>query len=200
MKSFATLALATTLGLGLALPALAQGAAPAPARQMQNGPRHFAPDRGAMPDRGMGPGGMLVLACSDKGSEALEIALVRMSHRLDLTADQQKLFDTFRSKALTTETSFIDTCKASRPSAETGARPDALARMKAGLAIEQARLTALGEVLPDFETLFNSLTDAQKASLLPHHGVDRGMGRWGRHDGMGRNDDRNGPAPSSTKS
>ena len=72
--------------------------------------------------------------------------------------------------------------------------------MKAGLAIEQARLTALGDVLPDFEALFNSLTDAQKASLLPHHGMGRGMGRWGQHDGVGRNGDRNGPPPAPTNS
>lgn len=198
MKSFATLALATTLGLGLALPALAQDAAPTAAHQWQNGPRHFAPDRGSMPNRGMGPGGLLMLACSDKGAEALEIGLVRMDHRLDLSADQQKLFDAFRTKALSTATSFADTCKADRPTADAGAKPDALARLKAGLAIEQARLTAMNDVLPDFETFFNSLNDSQKANLLPHRGP--GMGHWGQHGGMGRNGDRNGPPPAPTKS
>ena len=39
-----------------------------------------------------------MLVCSDNGAEALEIALVRMAHRLDLTADQQTLFDTFRPR------------------------------------------------------------------------------------------------------
>ncbi len=196
MKSFAALALATTLGLGLALPAVAQDAAPTAARPWQNGPRHFAPDRGTMPDRGMGPGGLFMLACSDKGAEALEIGLVRMSYRLDLTADQQKLFDAFRTKALSTQTSFADTCKASRPAKADDAKPDALARMKAGLAIEQARLTALNEVLPDFEVLFNSLSDKQKLDLLPHRGPgpDRGMGRWGQRGGMGRDADRSPPA------
>jgi len=120
MKSFAALALVTTLAFGLALPAVAQEAAPTAARQWQNGPRHFAPDRGAMPNRGMAPGGLLMLACSDKGAEALEIGLVRMSYRLDLSADQQKLFDALRTKALTTQTSFADTCKASRPVAASG--------------------------------------------------------------------------------
>lgn len=202
MKSFTALALATTLGLGLALPAIAQDAAPTAARQAQNGPRHFAPDRGAMPNRGMGPGGFLMLACSDKGAEALEIALVRMDHRLDLSADQQKLFETFRTKALSTATSFAGTCKADRPTADAGAKPDALARMKAGLAIEQARLTALNDVLPDFETLFNSLSDAQKANLLPHRGpgMGMGMGRWGQHDGMGGKGGRSAPPPAPTNS
>lgn len=194
MKSFATLALVTTLAFGLALPAVAQDAAPNAAQGALNGPRHFAPDRGAMPNRGIAPGGLLMLACSDRGAEALEIGLVRLSYRLDLTADQQKLFDTLRTRALTTQTSFADTCKASRPAADNGAKPDALARMKAGLAIEQARLSALNDVLPDFEAFFNSLSDQQKARLLPHHG----MGRMGQHGGMGRNADRNAPGVPPT--
>lgn len=195
---------ATTIGLGTALPAFAQAAPAAPpaasAPDDQNAPhgmrqggmgqhRKAGPDGGM--GRGTGPGGMLMLACSDKGAEALEIALVRMAHRLDLTADQQKLFDTFRAKALTTETSFADTCKANRPAATADARPDALTRLKAGLAIDQARITAMNDVLPDFEALFTSLTDQQKARLLPHRGW--GMGRGpGDHGGI----DRNGPPPA----
>lgn len=202
MKPFTALALATSLGLGLALPAIAQDTAPIAARQWQNGPRHFAPDRGAMPNRGMGPGGFLMLACSDKGAEALEIALVRMDHRLDLTADQRKLFEAFRTKALSTATSFADTCKADRPTADAGVKPDALARIKAGLALEQARLTALNDVLPDFETFFGSLTDTQKANVLPHRGpgMGMGMGRWGQHGRMGGQGDRNAPPPAPTNS
>ena len=197
MKSVAALALVTTLAFGPALPAVAQDTAPTPARQMQNGPHHFGPGRGMMPNRGMGPGGVLMLACSDKGAEALEIALVRMDHRLELSTDQQKLFETFRTKALSTATSFADTCKASRPTADAGTKPDLLARMKASLAIEQARLTALSGVLPDFETFFNSLSDQQKANLLPHHGgKGMGMGRWGQHGGVGRSAD--GAAPPAS--
>jgi len=181
-SSFAIAALvAATLGLGSVLPALAQDAVPTAARQGQNGPRHLAPDRG------MGPAGLLMLACTDKGAEALEIGLVRMAHRLNLTADQQKLFETFRTKALTTETSFADTCKASRPAIADGTRPDLLARLKAHVAIDRARLTALTAVLPDFEALYASLSDQQKADLMPHHGrgMGNGIGRWGNHDRMG---------------
>ena len=203
-KSFAIAALvAATLGLGAAAPALAQDAATTPVRQWQNnGPQGTMPDRNMGPGRygrgsepgrygrgmapgrgmGMGPGGMLMLACSERGAEKLEIALVRMSHRLDLSADQQKLFDTFRTNALTAETKFSDTCKAERTTATNGAQPDLLDRLKAGLALDQARLTALNGVLPDFETLYNSLTDTQKAALVPHHkrmGPGMGNGRWG---------------------
>jgi hypothetical protein len=200
---------ATSIGLGTALPAFAQtapaappaapaAAAPAdqdaPHRMMHRGMgqhRMVGPNRGMA--RGMGPAALFQLACSDKGSEALEIALVRMSHRLDLTADQQALFDTFRTKALTTETSFADSCKASRPDRTADAKPDALTRLKSRLTIEQARLAAMNEVLPDFEALFNSLSDKQKADLLPHRGW--GMGRGWGHDRGGMNRDATPPAP-----
>jgi hypothetical protein len=210
-KSLAIAALvAATLGLGAAAPSFAQDATTTPARQWQDsGPQGATPDRNMGPGRygrgsepgrygrgmapgrgmgmgmgmGMGPGGLLMLACSDRGAEALEIALVRMSHRLDLTADQQKLFDTFRTNALTAETKFTDACKAERPTATNGARPDLLDRLKAGLTLDQARLTALNGVLPDFEALYNSLSDTQKAALVPHqrHIGPGGMGngRWG---------------------
>ena len=196
---------ATTIGLGTALPAFAQAAPTPPAAPSatapadQNAPHGMrqggmGQHRIAGPGRGMGPAGLLMLACSDKGAEALEIALVRMSHRLDLTADQQALFDAFRTKALTTETSFADTCKTSRPDRTADVKPDALARLKAGLAVDQARLTAMTDVLPDFEALFNSLSDKQKANLLPHRdwGMGHGAGRFGDHGGK----DRGGPPPA----
>lgn len=217
--------LATTIGLGTVLPALAQSTPTPPAapsatvpdghngmhglRKGGMGQRHMtAPGKGM--GRGMGPTGLLMLACSDKGAEALEVGLVRMAHRLDLTADQQKLFDTFRTKALTTETSFADTCKASRPDTAADVKPDALTRLKTGIAVDQARLTAMTDVLPDFEALFNSLSDQQKANLLPNRGMgmgggkghgQNGMGQDGMgmgHDGAGRGMDHNGPSPSHT--
>jgi hypothetical protein len=198
--SFAIAALvATTIGLGAALPALAQGAGPTVAQRLDRAPdrnadpgRNLDPGRGVGPDRapdkgrfmlreqGMGPAGLLMLACSPDGAENLDVALLRASYRLNLTAEQQKLFDTFRANALSTETSFADTCKASLPDRSAETKPDMLARLKAGLAIDQARLTALNSILPDFEALYNSLSDAQKASLLPH----RGMGMGGK--GMGK--------------
>lgn len=207
--------LATTIGLGTVLPALAQSTPTPPAapsatvpadhngthglRKGGMGQRHMtAPGKGM--GRGMGPAGLLMLACSDKGAEALETGLVRMAHRLDLTTDQQQLFDTFRTRALTTETSFADTCKASRPDKTADAKPDALARLKAGIAVDQARLTAMTDVLPDFEALFNSLSDQQKADLLPKHGKGTGGGKGHGmgHDGTGRGMDHNGPSPSHT--
>jgi hypothetical protein len=143
---------------------------------------------------GPGPGrghGILGLVCSDDGAEALEIAFVRLTHRLDLTADQQSLFDTFKTKALTTQTSFADDCQAAMPDRTADTRPDLLDRLKTGLAVDQARLTAMTAILPDFEAFFASLTDAQKADLMPPRMGD-GDGH-GDHMGRGQGDDRHGP-------
>ena len=139
-------------------------------------------------DGGFGLGaGILGLACSDKGAEALEIAFVRWSHALDLTDEQQPLFDALRTKALTTQTSFADECQAALPDRTADAKPDLLESLKARLAVEQAKLTAMNDILPDFEAFYASLTDAQKADLMPrHNGPGDRMSR-------GPGDDRNAP-------
>jgi len=150
--------------------------------------------------RGMrnGPFPMLALACSDKGPAALDKMFDRTDKRLDLSTDQQKLFEAFKAKALTAETDFSDACQAARPDRSAEKRPDLLTRMKAGLAIDQARLTAMNSVLPEFEAFYNSLTDQQKHDLLPRHG---GMGPGGR-GGMDRNGgpDHDGPPPAPQNS
>ena len=179
-----------------ALPAFAQdaGANPppaAPAAQHDNG---HGPGKGMGPmGRGMrnGPFPMLALACSDKGPAMLDKMFERTDKRLDLNTDQQKLFEAFKAKALTAETDFSDACQAARPDRSAEKRPDLLTRMKAGLAVDQARLTAMTSVLPDFEAFYNSLTDAQKHDLLPRHG---GMGPGGRNHNGGQN---HAPAPAA---
>jgi len=136
--------------------------------------------------KGGGMGGMnrgdrlVALACSDKGAEMLQRVLDRSAQRLDLTADQQKLYDTFREKALTTETSFADQCQAARPDRSKG-RPDLITHLQSQLAIDQARITALNAVLPDFQALFDTLSDQQKAQLRPNlmgMGRNGGKGAW----------------------
>ncbi len=164
---------ASTMGFATILPAAAQDqpsvvAAKADRQFHRFGNRDDGPGRNA---------GILGLVCSDRGAEALEIAFVRLSHRLDLAGEQQPLFDALRTKALTTQTSFADDCKAALPDRSAGTRPDLLDRLKSTLAIEEARLTALNAVLPEFEAFYGSLTDAQKDDLLPRGGMrmhDRG--------------------------
>lgn len=188
MKSSTAIAALVVATIGLsALPAIAQNTAsptPVSARMADAG-------RGGMhimmmhDQDGAGRGSILDLACSDKGSEALEIALVRLAHSVDLTAEQQTLFDAFRTKALTTQTSFADACKAAIPASTADAKPDLLTGLKSRLAVDTARLTALNDVLPSFEAFYNSLTDAQKTELLP--GREHGMfGHFGDRGGMDR--------------
>lgn len=174
---------ATTIGFAAA-PVLAQDAAPVAVKAaMQNG-------HGLRNGGGMGPAGIFGLVCSDRGAEELDVALVRLSYRLQLTAEQQPLFDTFRSTALTSQTSFADSCQASMPDRSADAeRPDLLNRLKSGLALDEARLEAMNAVLPDFEALYASLTDAQKAELLPRRGF---MMQFDDRGGPDR-PDRNGP-------
>ena len=168
----------TTIGL-MALPVAAQDQAmPVAKRGDHEVHRMF---------RGMGPGrgaGILGLVCSDRGAEALEIAFVRWSHRLDLTAEQQELFDALKTKALTTQTSFADECQAARPDRTADPAQDLIESLKARLAIEEARLTAMNDILPDFEAFYTSLTDEQKADLMPRMG-HRGAGP-GDRDAPGR--------------
>jgi hypothetical protein len=184
--SVALAALVATSMTLVALPAFAQDTATTPIAQKNDRQIHRMVNRDAGPGRA---GGILGLVCSDRGAEALEIAFVRWSHALDLTAEQQPLFDALKTKALTTQTSFADDCQAAMPDRSADAKPDLLEGLKARLAIEEAKLTAMNEILPDFEKFYGSLTDAQKADLMP-----RGFGqhdngpddRMGRGDGPGR--------------
>ena len=193
---------AAAIGIGAVLPVLAQDTpAPTPvAAKSDRGPGAMGKmgKMGKMDDRGPGRGGLLMLGCAPDAAERLDVTFVRIQHRLDLTADQQKLFDTFRTKALTSQTSFADACKTAMP-AVNDAKPDLLAQIKSGMSIDQARLTAMTAVLPDFEAFYASLTDAQKAKLLPHQGMGKGFGKGGM-DG-GRHDRRGGmdrqPAPDA---
>jgi LTXXQ motif family protein len=209
LKSSIAIAALVVASIGLAVPVIAQTApassdgsqiglsldasstAPAddsaaPPAPGPDGGRHMGGMHHMMPGGQMGPAALLALACSPQGTETLDVALLRLSYRLDLTADQKPLYDAFRDKALTTQTNFADTCKADRPTATADAKPDFLTRLKDRLTVEQARLTALNDVLPSFETLYASLSDTQKAALLPHPGM--GMGNHPMWDRMNRPD------------
>ena len=196
MKTSVTLAalVATVVAVGTTLPASAQddvqAAFPGPQGGNQFQLQLNGDGNGPGPGMGMGMGrmrgGMIMLACSPQGTEALDTALLHLSYRLQLTDAQKPLWDTFREKALTTETSFADQCKSDLPAKTADAKPDFLAMMKGRLAVDQARLTAMNAVLPDFEALYNSLTDQQKDALQPRWQRPDGMGRMKRPDGVGR--------------
>lgn len=187
MKHSIALAALVVTSISLAaLPVTAQDQT-TPVAQKSDREVHRSINRDGGPGRGgpMGGAGILGLVCAPQGAEALEIAFVRLSHNVELTAEQQTLFDAFKTKALTTQTSFADECQAALPDRTAATKPDLLERLKSGLAVEEARLTAMTAILPDFEAFYGSLTDEQKANLMPRMG--------NRDNGRGDHDDRNGP-------
>lgn len=144
-------------------------------------------------------GGIAGLICSTDGATQLETRLADLATQLKLTAEQQSLFDAYKTAALSAQTTFADSCAQLQPAAaKPTTPPDALTVLKDRQARQTAELDALNAVLPSFEALYNSLDDTQKAALMPlaghfgpgdhgPRGDDRGE-RAGRHDD--RNDDR----------
>ncbi len=131
-------------------------------------------------------GGIAGMICSTDGAAQLETRLADIATKLALTAEQQPLFDAYRTAALTAQTSFAESCAKLQPASATPATPpDAVTVLKDRQARQTAELDALNAVLPSFEALYNSLTDAQKAVLQPLVGPHRG-------DHGPRGDDRGG--------
>jgi hypothetical protein len=185
---------AGTIGLTAAVPATFAQDASTPQQpqvrhhQQFNGNMHHPKQRPDMQGRNvhrsqMGLGGLVNVACSPRGAEALEIAFVRVSYRLDLTATQQPLFDDLKTAALDAQKDFADTCQAARPD-RTAATADPLAAYKARIAVASAHLDALNTVMPKFEAFVGSLDDAQKAKLMPQ-----------RHNRHGQAQDQQPAAP-----
>jgi hypothetical protein len=154
--------------------------------------------RGGMWQRGMGHRGMnwgvgprgrlMALVCSNRGTERLEIAFVRLSYRLNLTDHQRTLFDDLKNTAIAEQQKFAETCQSALPRRQAGQRPDPVETFRDHITVETAKLAAMNAVLPKFEALYQSLDDGQKRLHLP-----RGM-RGGR---PGANQNRPGAqAPS----
>lgn len=200
-KSAIVALLTATVGLSAIAPGFAQDAAPtqtAEARpQGGNGPDFRHGNNG--PRQGGGFGGDIIGL--DRGAEAVEVALVRLSHRIDLTAAQQPLFDTFRTAALAAADDLATATEGLRPipatEGETATAPDISARLENRIAIETARLAALKAVQPSAAAFFDSLTAEQLAQLTPQrpdrNGAPGGFGKGGpRH----QDQQEGGPAPA----
>ena len=123
-------------------------------------------------------------SCNDRAADRLERRLDRMAGKLELTKDQEKLFEDFRTSALTAQTDFADQCDTIRPgaTASKNERPDLIQRLEQRLKFDEARLAAMSELLPQFKTFYASLTDEQKRELAPH-GRMMMQGRM-QHPGM----------------
>ena len=200
MKSFTTTAIAAlvagTMGaLVLAPAAFADDTPAAPAPQKGMHMQHPGMQRPGQPGgmQGMwmhrgemgGPGNLLELACSERGGEALEIALVHVKYSVSPTAEQTPLFDTLHDAAIADQKTFADACKTANGDSATLAGKTIIDRLQAHFDIEKAKLTAMTDLLPKFKAFYDSLTDAQKAKLEPPHGGwsqgPGGHGRWADH-------------------
>ena len=182
-----------TLGFAAVVPSFAQSAPSQNHGQFKGGDRqqhNNGPRQGGQ--HGMGPMGSDILGF-ERGAEAVEIALVRLSHRIELTAAQQPLFDAFKTDALTAATTFSDAVEGLRPtpptaeSAATAERPGFADRLETRIAIEKAHLAALEAIQPSATAFFDSLSTEQLAQLTPERGGHDGMpGQDGpRHGGPG---------------
>ena len=213
MKTITTTAIVAlmtaSIGLTAIAPVFAQDAAPAPAQAQVQG----KPDSANFRHNNQGPrqGGFGDFLGFERGAEAVEIALVRLSHAVELTTEQQALFDTLKTDALAAATTFSTAVEGLRPAApaegQTAERPDISERLTSRIAMEKAHLAALEAVQPAVTAFFDSLTDEQKTALTPQRPDRNGppgqgpMGKGGpRHHGhqQGGPDagSMDGPAPA----
>lgn len=186
--------LTAALGLTSLAPSFAQDTTPPVAAGVQkDGPGHNRfQHKGQFPDGGprrmeIRNGGSFLNF--ERGAEAAEIGLVRLSHRVDLTAEQQPLFDAMKTSVLAAATDFASAAEAARP-APDAEKLDFAGRLDARIAVETAHLAALEAVKPSVTAFFASLTPEQQAALAPQPGErPNWSGRPGqdgpRHPGPG---------------
>jgi len=179
-----------------AAPAVAAPAAPAAPENVAKA------DEPNLPGPGMrghgGPGGwnrgenlrsnILDIACGDRGAEMLEIGFIHVQYSVKPTAAQQPLFDALKTSALADQKTFADACKGAmdQKTGDAAQKPSILDRLQTRVTIENAKVTALNDVLPKFKAFYDSLTDDQKAKLEPHQGGPRvGFNQMWEHRGWG---------------
>jgi len=102
-----------------------------------------------------------------RGAEALEIAFVRLSYAIDMTQEQEELFEDLKADTLSAAQTFEDAVSDLRPNFNPEERPDIAGLLDIRIAVETAKLEAMTAVQPAFEAFFSSLTDEQIAELMP---------------------------------
>lgn len=134
-----------------------------------------------------GPGaraaGPIHFICSDEAASRIETGLGRMADRLDLTDTQTASFDAFKASALSAQESFAQVCVDFKPAerGQANADTDLVDRLNNRQAMMSAQLSAMAEVLPDFEVFYDSLTDAQKQQMRPPRGGQHNHGPNGNN-------------------
>jgi hypothetical protein len=178
--------LAGSIGIAGLIPSYAAQAADAQT-QTAMGRHHFGPHRPGMRGDRMSGFGMplMMLGCSDRGGEAIEIAFVHVKYELKLTATQQPLLDALETAALADQKSFAATCKTTLGDKDAAMSGTLLDRLQGGLTLSQAKVTALEDIVPKLKAFYDSLSADQQAQLNAHRG-GRGKGRWmGKPGGPG---------------
>jgi hypothetical protein len=198
MKTFSTKAIvavmATTIGLTAIVPAMAQEAAPAPsieATQKAPGPQGGPGWPGGPKFHQRGQGDIFNFG---RGAEGIEVALVRLSHRIDLTDEQQGLLDDLKTAALAAADDFSQATEGLRPqrpaAGEKTTRPSFPEMLDKRIAFETAQLDALKAVQPAATAFFDSLTEEQQTKLMPQRGE---WGPRGPQHGRDGGDRHHGP-------
>lgn len=169
---------ASTISLAALAPTMAQDAPANPPAQTQAAPAAPAPGKAhngfGFGPRGQNFGGLITL---ERGAENVEVALVRLSHRLDLSDDQKALLETLKTDAVAAAKSFTEaTADLRRPRAAATARPDLTQQFDNRLALAKAQVEALEAIQPSYSAFVASLTDEQKAKLGP---TRNNWGKWG---------------------
>jgi hypothetical protein len=118
-----------------------------------------------------GRGGFVRLMCSEEGAARIEQVLDRMDDRMQLTDEQETLFEEFKTQALAAQTEYADNCIA--PVRDGSG--DMVDRLKHRQTNMTAMLAAMEDVIPAFEAFHDELTNEQKAALKPQRGEGRGM-------------------------
>lgn len=192
MKTISTTAIValmtTAIGLGAIAPSTAQETTAPATTQAQAADSASGAERGFRNGPGMRHGGGMGLFNIERGAEAIEIAIVRLSHAIEVTDEQTVLLEALKTDALAAAAAFEAATDGLRPTppaeGESAERPDISERFDNRIALESARLDALKAVQPAFTAFFDSLTDEQKADLVPERG--------NRHDHMSKQGDRGG--------
>lgn len=183
MNSISTRAIvafmAAAIGLGAVAPAMAQSAPEAPqtaATQDAKGPADHA--FRLQHDGPRARGGFGGFFDFGRGGEGVEVALVRLGHRIELTEAQKALLDTLKTSALAAADDFATATEGLRPvppaEGEDAAIPSFSERLENRIAMEKAQLAALEAVQPAATAFFDSLTEEQTAQLMPLRGAHDG--------------------------
>lgn len=132
--------------------------------------------------------GFFHVMCREVDEERINRFFEQAGTRLDITADQQSVFNDLKSAVTNAQRSFSAKCQATRQDRSE----NAVERLQTRQTMLEARLEANKQILPAFEAFYVKLNDAQKQTI----------DAMGQHGGKGKNskDQRGGKGKNSKNS